>query len=938
MIINKSISKKAVSIGLALLILFTIQGSFWLSFAKAEENTSDAILISSEEDLLELAANCKNDSYSRGITVKLTTDIEVTSSDFKGIPYFAGTFDGGHHTIRNINIDYKGSDFGFFRYLSDDAFVMNLTISGNINVTGTQENIGGIAGVNYGIISNSSFVGKVNGNTATGAIVGLNKANAKIVSCTSDADVSATDQTGGIAGKNEGLISECTSKSRVNIQELSSSLDIGGVDVGTFNITQNVVDRNDMGGIAGESTGIIANCTNYGTVGFNHTGYNVGGIAGKQSGKIYNCTNEGEVYGRKDVGGIVGQAEPYIESEYLNDRVDQVQDSVNSISNTLNNLATSVDNASSEARSYTESLTNQYKADVDVLSDSLNDLSDSVQENNPNTKEYFDNINDALNKIKDIQDGDTILSDAQKDAIDEQWQIINDNLTNISNAMADTSDSAEDFVKSMADQIGTGNTANDIQGLVDVVDGQLHTISNSIDSISSQINNISDVVSDTMDIVTSDEDYIEDISAADNADTDGVISGSVNRGSVNGDLNVGGIAGTMNIEYDVDPEFDIDLSTSTNVKLRSTVNDVVINCINYGDIISKKNSAGGITGLQELGLIYGSEGYGSVKSDTGDYAGGIAGNSVSAISNSYSLCNIESSNYTGGIAGQGYTVKNCIAIPVISGDGEAKGSVAGITSSEGDVNNNIFVNESTGGIDNINYKGVAEQVSYDYVMSLDNIPEGFNQVTITFKADDKVLSTKVIAYNASLSEKDLPYIPSKEGCYAQWPSDIVQTPITQNKVVEAEYNLWTESIAGNNNTSDGKPLFLIEGRFYDDDEMIMDKCDISGLHGNIEYAYSWNLEGSHIKAVTTVIGHFYITDTSGSSEVWYKNKDNNEWVKASSKKNGSYLTAEIPYEADFAVIHKNASNTIYYIIAAVAVVVVIAVVVIRKKTKKKIKS
>ena len=48
-------------------------------------------------------------------------------------------------------------------------------------------------------------------------------------------------------------------------------------------------------------------------------------------------------------------------------------------------------------------------------------------------------------------------------------------------------------------------------------------------------------------------------------------------------------------------------------KIRSTVNDIVIYCVNYGEVTSRKDCAGGITGLQELGLIYGCEGYGGVK-------------------------------------------------------------------------------------------------------------------------------------------------------------------------------------------------------------------------------------------------------------------------------------------------------------------------------------
>ena len=41
--------------------------------------------------------------------------------------------------------------------------------------------------------------------------------------------------------------------------------------------------------------------------------YTIGGIAGRQSGLVTGCTNWGTALGRKDVGGIVGQMEPYIE-------------------------------------------------------------------------------------------------------------------------------------------------------------------------------------------------------------------------------------------------------------------------------------------------------------------------------------------------------------------------------------------------------------------------------------------------------------------------------------------------------------------------------------------------------------------------------------------------------------------------------------------------
>lgn len=874
MTMKKYLKKRIIPAGLSLILIIMTVISIMPINVSAEDSLN-VIEISRVNELIEFANKCKYDSYSKDKIVKLTADIDVSGSDFKGISYFAGTFDGGSHIISGFNVDYKGSDFGFFRYIAESGFITNLNISGSINVTGSQENIGGIAGVNKGVINESSFSGKVNASTATGAIAGYNHENAKIVSCTSDADILATNQTGGIAGVNDGLISSCTSKSRVNTQELDTTLDIGGVDVGTLNLTQNVIDRNDMGGIAGESTGIISDCVNYGKIGFAHTGYNVGGIAGKQSGKVITCSNEGEIYGRKDVGGIVGQAEPDIESEYLNDRVDDVQSSIDIINSTLNNMSSSMNNASSDVKSYTENIIDQYKELLDKLQDKLNGNNDNDE------------------KI-------------------------------------------EDFVDDISKDIENSTVADDIHGVADTVDSEIRTIADSIERISAQIKNIGNTVTETMDVVTSDDDYIEDISSADNAqNSDGVIAKSVNRGAVHGDINAGGIAGTMNVEYDVDPEYDLDITETTNVRLRSTVSDVVIYCINYGEVNSKKDCAGGIVGLQELGLVYGSEGYGTVKSETGNYAGGIAGNSASAITDSYSLCNVESEDYTGGICGKGYTMQNCISIPAILGDGEAKGSLAGIIESDGEVSTNIFVNDIYGGIDDINYSGKADSASYEAVMAMENIPDGFHRVTLVFKADGNVIDTKNIAYNANLGVSELPSIPDKDGYYAQWPENIVSKPILQNTVVEAEYHVWIESVAGDIASQNDKPLFIAEGKFYDDNKITLSKCDTDNLSGDIEYSYAWKMRGTDVKDKGTKTCHFYIKNTLGSSEVWYRDNADSGWVKADAKEHGSYMTAEIPYEADFAVIHKESSNMIYYICGGAAACIIVLEVIIIKKRKKR---
>lgn len=911
-----------------------------------EEQINEVIEIRDVKDFIKLLQDCQYDSFSIGKTVSLAADIDISSVEFSGIAYFSGTFEGNGHTITHVNVTADGSDYGFFRYLGENAVVNNLKLSGKVTAEGSRKNIGGIAGVNYGTINGCSFEGVVNGKNAVGAIAGVNKASGKIINCESNAILTATNQTGGIAGNNEGLISKCTSFCSINTQKLDTTIDLGGVDIGTLNLTQRVVDRNDMGGIAGTSTGIISLCTNKGAIGFAHTGYNVGGIAGRQSGKIFECVNEGEVYGRKDVGGIAGQAEPYIESEYLEDKVSQVQDSVNSINRTLNNMNTTISSTSSQAKAQMNALSNQYKESSKALADSLDSLAGSVDESNPQTKQYMDNIKNSLKEIENLQKDGSVLDKEQNEKLQNEWNNINQNLSNIKDSAANKSESEENFKNEISSQLEqsynrlqetNNNVSTNIDKLTNTLNSGIQSVTNDVKKITNQIESIQNVIEDTASVVTGEEDYVEDISSAASAkDTDGVVADSINRGAVNGDLNVGGIIGTMNIEYDFDPEFDLDLTGSTNIALRSTVNNVVIRCINYGAVTSKKNCVGGITGLQELGLIYGSEGYGAVKSETGNYAGGIAGNSASAISDSYSLCNVQAKDYVGGITGMGYTVRNCISAPAVFCDGEGKGSIAGLVSGEGEVKNNRFVNENTDGIDNINYAGIADKLSYEEVMQIETIPQGFQTVTVTFLAEDEIAAEKTIAYNTCLSEEQLPQIPEKDGYYAVWPNDLTKIAVTENKVVEAEYIRWTESIAGNERAVDGRLIFLLEGEFYKDTNVQMSSLDAQITDGETVYAYEWSIDNLHEKVYDTVRAHFYVPNDSGKNEIWYQD-ENNVWVRAQSVSDGSYLVAEIPYAAAFALVHTQTETPIYPIAAGAAVVLVLIVIVkiVRKKAKKK---
>ena len=120
----------------------------------------DTVEISSAEDLAELSALCTSDAWSEGKTIVLTRDISLTGCDFSPIPLLSGTFDGRGHSILGISLD------------GDAGVVKNLTVSGTLHATGNGENIGGIAGVNYGAIENCRFDGDILAQAAAGGIVG----------------------------------------------------------------------------------------------------------------------------------------------------------------------------------------------------------------------------------------------------------------------------------------------------------------------------------------------------------------------------------------------------------------------------------------------------------------------------------------------------------------------------------------------------------------------------------------------------------------------------------------------------------------------------------------------------------------------------------------------------------------------------------------------
>ena len=298
--------------------------------------------ITTVDELLQLAKDCSLDTYSTHRTVLLDADLDLVGQGFAGIAIFNGTFDGQGHTISNLNLVQDGSVVGFFRYLESDAVVQNLTLQGRAMPVGSRRTIGSVAGSNAGTVKNCSFVGVSSGVSMVGGIVGQNLSGGVVDGCTVTGSVYGAHFVGGIAGDNHGVIANCVNKASVNTKVEQNEIDISSLTLKDLIGTENVADITDIGGVAGSSAGVVKNCQNLGTVGYQHMGYNVGGIVGSQTGYVTACTNYGTVYARKEAGGIVGQMEPNSILEYE-------KDTLQILGEQLEELQTLVDHACDDA-------------------------------------------------------------------------------------------------------------------------------------------------------------------------------------------------------------------------------------------------------------------------------------------------------------------------------------------------------------------------------------------------------------------------------------------------------------------------------------------------------------------------------------------------------------------------------------------------------------
>ena len=933
---------------LAALLALTLLAPLGLTASAADG--PDTIYIDSASDFVSFAKSCALDTWSAGKTVILRADISLAGMDYTPVAAFGGTFDGGGHTISDLNLTGSYSPAGLFAVILSGGSVEDLNVAGSVAAAGDKIVAGGIAGENYGRIVCCSFTGMVQGNAQIGGIAGVNRVSGQIISSTFDGKVQATNATGGIAGLNEGIIRHCTNTGSINTNNVDASLSLSDIQIDTTldlaNLTtsQTFLATTETGGIAGTNTGLIAGCKNTGTVGYEHVGYNIGGIAGSTSGYLRSNTNEGTILGRKDVGGIAGQVEPYVAVTVSESTKDQLQTQ-------LQDLRTLTDRATADAGGAASTLGSQLAGMGTYLDGAANAANNLRATATIDAGALADGsvTGGADLTVGDASAGIGAAIGAGKDAdltIDTHpLEIGSSTSAGIGAGVGGFVDPSDLSLSGGTD--GSGALSASLQMNADASMPELAsalsgmgaqmraigsqaanlstTLQNDVQAISDKLGEINDTVFAAMDELEN-RDLVTDGSQTDpDSITLGAVRACENTGTVQADRNVGGIAGAMGLEYSVDPESDVSQSLSSSERKQYELRALLQSCVSTGAVTAKKDCAAAICGRMDLGLAEGCEAYGSVESQSGDYVGGVAGICSAAIEKCYAKCELSGGRYLGGIVGSGVTdsvtgggstVSGCTALVRIGAYEQYAGAIAG--SDAGAFAQNRFVSDALAGLNGRSVAGAAEPIAYRTLMEDEALPDAFRTFTVQFVADGNVLKTVEVNYGESLDESAYPDIPAVDGQYGVWDHPTLNS-ITFDTTVTAEYHTCVDALPSDAQRDDGRPVFLAEGAFSDTDRLQAQPQAITPTaFGEISASvpeairkYFQNISDGHAPAAhvaKSVIEQWQLrlpedgADThtirfrvpdgqKGTPDIYLMNA-NGVWQKAKTTKIGSYLSFE----------------------------------------------
>ncbi len=710
------------------LILFIMTFPANVLASEPELVQPQAITISSRDDFLDLAKHSSDEAYTKDKIFKITEDIDFTGAEYIPVSVFAGYIDGGGHFLKGISLSGNNSSTGVFRVITSGGMVENIRLQADIYEGRGSEDVGLLAGKNYGTISGCTVSGQIIAEKKVGGIVGHNMPGALMKNCINEAIVLGSRRAGGVTGFNEGTIDDCQSSGEINAGDKTAHEMIAEREDKEFELELADIRVLATGGIAGVNSGILVNSWNSGRVGQRNVGYMTGGIVGYERGILSGCKNTGNTYGVRNVGGIAGLFEPYMTHVYEKDSLDDAADEFDELTEEITELHKKVGAEDDKTQHNIDVIRNEvdalretvkgyktyYRNKDDAIESSIYERLDGIRGDLDDLDMHYKidvlvdnsgNANTTIEKLEELlkQTKEAAASGVPVDmltTLKAVYTIVSGINPAIDNAINKVSGSAKRANKKLDKQL---KILDSLRGRMNELDDFLRTtydsyeadLRNTSDDLNARINNIAAEM-DTLNtgLKSSDKAIRDKVDSIDK--TLNEVGDTIKQGFSEAKDVVNDIVTTDDVEEIFDDISDREIGT---VSLGS-----ISKCRNYGEIEANVNS-GGIVGTidvaagaesdfevvssgqvsmkyrsEKKALIYDCMNKGDIWVKN-NYAGGIVGRADSgAVVSCNSFANVysEDGDHVGGIAGRsGYTIRGCYAMVSVSG-GDYVGGIAGL--------------------------------------------------------------------------------------------------------------------------------------------------------------------------------------------------------------------------------------------------------------------
>ena len=298
----------------------------------------------------------------------------------------------------------------------------------------------------------------------------------------------------------------------------------------------------------------------------------------------------------------------------------------------------------------------------------------------------------------------------------------------------------------------------------------------------------------------------------------------------------------------------------------------------------------------------------------------------------------------GGIAGSASTVSDCRSMTQLISGTERIGNVIGALEEsyreeENPIQNNfyLYIEEDFGGIDGISYADMAEPLKRDEFLNLENLPEEFWKVTITFIQEDNTRQPVLINQSSALALSDIPKVKEKEGYLGNWKGleDINLSEIMFDMSFEAVYTPIKGTIPSKTKDKNEKPILLLQGSFNTTEEVALVETGSSPVEEEgqrLLKTFGFVLQKDE---VATEARFLIPEDVKGEEIAVLVKSEETDWHMAENIVEGSYVKFVLKNgENQIAIMEYKSAPSIWYGVAVIVAVIFVIAVIVERRVKK----